>query len=139
MVSSSAGRRILCPIGRIIRGGRSSMQPTPHLPVIGIQIHTGAYAERVFFRISGKEGAHIVFSEAPGETVTVKGLEVTKGAAHLTIANLKVEGFKSWGVSLEGSNHHVTLSGLTGRGARPACISPSETRPLLLNRARFPM
>ena len=81
-----------------------------------VQIHGGAYAERVRFKRSGDEGAPILFSAAPGETVTVKGLEFAKGVTHLKVANLTVVGFKVWGVSLEGDNRHITLSSLTVKG-----------------------
>ena len=81
-----------------------------------VLIHGGAYPEHVFFRISGREGKPILFSAAQGEKVTIKGLELTKGVIHLNITNLKVEGFKFWGVSLEGNNHHIKLSGLTVKG-----------------------
>jgi hypothetical protein len=81
-----------------------------------VYIHAGAYVERVVFKRAGAEGAPIVFSEAPGERVTVKGLALAEGVAHLNIANLTIAGFKVWGVSLEGKNHHITLSGLTVKG-----------------------
>jgi len=81
-----------------------------------VLIHGGVYSEQLIFRISGKENTPILFSAVPGEKVTVKSLEITKGVAHVNITNLKVEGFKFWGVSLEGNNHHVQLSGLTVKG-----------------------
>jgi hypothetical protein len=81
-----------------------------------VLIHGGTYPDRVFFRISGTAQAPLLFSSAPGAAVTVRALELAKGSAHLTVANLNVEGFKNWGVSLEGNNHHVTLRGLTVKG-----------------------
>ena len=81
-----------------------------------VLIHSGAYPEHVMFRISGKEGNPILFSAAPGEKVRVKGLELVKGIVHLNIADMKVEGFKFWGVSLDGKNHHIKLRGLTVKG-----------------------
>jgi hypothetical protein len=81
-----------------------------------IFILSGTYNEHVKIHISGKENFPIIFSAVPGEKVTVKSLEISKGVSHVNIVNFKVEGFKFWGVSLEGSNHHVQLSGLTVKG-----------------------
>jgi hypothetical protein len=81
-----------------------------------VYIRSGAYAERVVFKRAGEAGAPTVFSAGPGERVTLKGLELAKGVAHLNIANLTIAGFKVWGVSLEGNNHDITLSGLTVKG-----------------------
>jgi len=81
-----------------------------------VLIFSGVYNEQVIIGASGKEHTPILFSAVPGEKVTVKSLEIAKGVSHVNIANLEVEGFKFWGVSLEGSNHHIQLSGLTVKG-----------------------
>ena len=81
-----------------------------------VLIHGGAYPENVSFRISGKKGKPYLFTAAPGEKVTVKGLELATGVSHVNITNLRIEGFKYWGVSLEGNNHNVKLSGLNVKG-----------------------
>jgi hypothetical protein len=85
-------------------------------PGDSVYIHGGAYGEDVVFRVSGRDAAPILFAAAPGATVTVQALELASGVAHLNIANLTIDGFEVWGVSLEGSNHHVMLSGLHVRG-----------------------
>jgi len=95
-------------------------------PGDSVKLHEGTYAERVFFKVSGRASAPIMFSAAPGETVTVKGLELAQGTSYLNITNLDVEGFKFWGVSLEGSNHHVILSGLYVNGGEAAVHFTSE-------------
>lgn len=96
---------------RTIRHAANSVSPGDR-----VLIHSGTYPEHVLFRNSGREGNPILFSGAPDEKVTVKGLELSKGVAHVNITNLKVEGFKFWGVSLEGDNHHVKLSNLVVKG-----------------------
>jgi len=78
-----------------------------------VYIHTGTYTEDVIFNISGTAGAYITFSAAPGEKVTAKGLEFARSTAYLKLSKLTVQGFSVWGVFLRGSNHHISLSGLT--------------------------
>lgn len=81
-----------------------------------VLILSGTYNEDIKIRISGKENIPLLFSAGSEEKVMVKSLEIAKGVSHVNIANLQVEGFKFWGVSLEGSNHHVQLSGLIVKG-----------------------
>ena len=91
-----------------------------------VLVHAGSYRDRVFFRKSGTAEAPILFSAAPGEAVTVRALELAPGTGYLNFANLNVEGFKNWGVSLEGDNHHVTLRGLTGMSLASDILSAEE-------------
>ena len=81
-----------------------------------VLIHGGVYNEQVIIRISGKENIPTLFSAVPGEKVAVKSLEIAKGVSHVNITDLEVKGFRFWGVSLEGNNHHVQLIGLTVKG-----------------------
>jgi hypothetical protein len=85
-----------------------------------VYIHAGTYTgtgNGIIFKVSGTAGNPITFSAAPGESVTVTGtwagLEVAIGTSYLNIVNLTVQGFSIAGVDIPGSNHHITLSGLT--------------------------
>lgn len=81
-----------------------------------VLIFSGTYNEQVIIGTSGIEHNPIKFSAVPGEKVAVKSLEIAKGISHVSITNLGVEGFRFWGISLEGDNHHVQLIGLTVKG-----------------------
>lgn len=79
-----------------------------------VYIYAGTYPEQVIFNVSGTANAPIKFSAVLGETVTIEGsLEFAPGTMYLNIANLTVQGFRVWGVTLFGNNQHITMSGLT--------------------------
>ena len=82
-------------------------------------LHTGIYAdvEEVKFTRSGEADAPITFTAAPGEKVTVQGsLYITQGVSYLNVIGLVVTGFRIWGITLQGGNHHIVLSGLEVAG-----------------------
>ncbi len=80
-----------------------------------VSVHGGTYSvEELIFSRSGSEGNPIVFGAAAGEAVIVEGnVMVAPGTSYLQLAGFTVQGFRIWGVTLSGDNHHVTLSRLT--------------------------
>ncbi len=82
-------------------------------------LHAGSYEaeETITFTISGNEDAPITFANVPGESVEIKGsLYVTEGVSHLNFIGLTVRDFRIWGVSLQGSNHHILFSNMQVNG-----------------------
>ncbi len=78
-------------------------------------LHAGTYveAETVSFTRSGDADVPITFASAPGELATIEGsLYVTDGVSYLNFIGLVVGGFRIWGVSLQGNNHHILFSNL---------------------------
>jgi len=70
----------------------------------------------LFFSSSGAADNPITFAAAPGETVTVSALTLRPGTSYLRLAGFAVQGFRVWGVTLLGDNHHVLLSHLDVSG-----------------------
>jgi hypothetical protein len=83
-----------------------------------VLIQAGTYAEEeVQFTRSGSPGALITFTNAPGAVVTLQGsLLLKQGTAYLTFSGLHLEGFRIWGITVEGDNHHLLFSNLQVRG-----------------------
>jgi len=67
----------------------------------------------LFFSNSGTADSLITFATAPGETVTVSALTLRPGTSYLRLVGFAVQGFRIWGVTLLGDNHHILLSHLT--------------------------
>lgn len=78
-----------------------------------VYIHAGTYSESVVISVSGAAGAPITFIAAQNEAVTIKGdITIVRGTSYLNISNLTVRDFSIWGISLNGDNRHIKLSGL---------------------------
>jgi hypothetical protein len=73
--------------------------------------------EEVRFTRSGSPDAPITFTNAPGAVVTLKGsILLKRGAAYLTFTGIHLEGFRIWGITVEGDNHHLLFSRLQVQG-----------------------
>jgi hypothetical protein len=70
----------------------------------------------LFFSSSGTTDDPITFAAPPGETVTVSALTLRPGTSYLRLVGFAVQGFRVWGVTLLGDNHHVLLSHLDVSG-----------------------
>ena len=90
-------------------------------PGDSVCVHAGTYLAQeeesvVTFTHSGTADAPITFAAAPGETVIIRGTDgpvrLAAGASYVRLIGFTVEGFRIWGVTLEGDNHHVLLSRL---------------------------
>lgn len=83
-----------------------------------ILLQSGTYTEEeVVFTRSGSPNAPITFTNAPGAVVTLKGsLLLKRGVAYLTFTGIHLEGFRIWGITVEGDNHHLLLSRLKVEG-----------------------
>jgi hypothetical protein len=68
------------------------------------------------FSGSGATDSPITFTAAPGETPTVQALTLDPGASYLGLVGFAVQGFRVWGVTLLGDNHHILLSHLDVSG-----------------------
>ena len=78
-------------------------------------LRAGIYTdpEEVKFFRSGEADAPITFASAPGEEVTIQGsLYLSQNVSYVNIIGLVVTGFRIWGITLQGGNHHIVLSGL---------------------------
>jgi hypothetical protein len=78
-----------------------------------VTIHEGTYEEEIVLNNSGTADDPITFTAAPEESVTVEGLEITTGTAHVNLYDLRIEGQSDWRVWLRGNNHHIVLKGFT--------------------------
>jgi len=82
-------------------------------------LHAGTYAdpEEVKFSRSGEANAPIIYASAPGEKVTIQGsLYLTQGVSYINVIGFLVTGFRIWGITLQGGNQHIVLSGLEVAG-----------------------
>jgi hypothetical protein len=82
-------------------------------------IHAGDYrlTDEVLFAHSGAPDAPILFAGAPGEQVVLRGsLYIQRGVAYITLVGFTLRDFRVWGITLQGNNHHIVLSGLTVAG-----------------------
>jgi len=81
-------------------------------------VRAGTYTEEeVTFSRSGTAGAPITFTAVPGEAVTIQGsVTLARGTSYLNLVGFAVRGFRIWGVTLIGDNHHVRLSQLDVAG-----------------------
>jgi hypothetical protein len=70
----------------------------------------------LFVSSSGGADTPVTFTATPGETVTVSALTLNPGASYLRLVGFTVHGFRVWGVTLLGDNHHVLLSHLDVSG-----------------------
>jgi parallel beta-helix repeat protein len=109
--------------------GRAAAQVGPGQTV---QVATGTYPERVVVSASGTSAAPIVFSAAPGATVTLSGQAngfYISGKSWITITGFGVINTSDYGIAVSNSSHitlsngHVSysgkpLSGLTKYGIR---------------------
>jgi len=80
-------------------------------------VHGGTYGEEVTFTRSGTSYAPISFTAALGEAVTIQGnLTLVQGTSYVSLLGFTVQGFRYWGITLQGDNHHIQLSQLNVTG-----------------------
>ena len=100
-----------------------------------VQVASGTYPESVTVTTSGISIAPIMFTAAPGATVTVSGQSngfVIAGKSWITINGFAVTETSSYGISVSNSSHitisgnHVTYAGLPINGKTKAGISLSN-------------
>ncbi len=81
-----------------------------------VYVHSGVYAE-VVFHLSGQAASPVRFFGVSKDSVIIQGgMEFSKGAAYLELANFTIQNFTVWGVFLRGNNHHIHLKNLTITG-----------------------
>ncbi len=86
-----------------------------------VYVRGGAYTESVAFSTSGTATAPITFAAYSGETPVVSGdFDLAQGASHLRLRGFTLQNFSIWGVTLEGNNSDVVLSGLNISGGEAA-------------------
>jgi parallel beta-helix repeat protein len=107
-----------------------------------VQVASGTYTESVTVKNSGSAGAPIVFTAAPGATVTVTGKAngfVVSGRSWITIQNFAVTATTSIGISVSNSSNitlvgnHTSLagqpvSGQTAQGIRLSNVTSSSVQ-----------
>jgi hypothetical protein len=78
-----------------------------------VRIAAGMYEGDVDFPSSGTAAAPIAFIGDAEDTVAVNGhVQFSRGVSYFELASLRVEGFRIWGVTLIGDNHHIHLHDL---------------------------
>ena len=78
-----------------------------------LHIAAGMYEGDVDFAVSGTAEAPIVVKgESLNSTVVNGHVQLSQGVSHFELASLTVQGFRIWGVTLLGDNHHVHLHDL---------------------------
>ncbi len=86
-----------------------------------VYVRGGTYAEMVTFSTSGTAAAPLTFAAYSGETPVVSGdFTLAQGTSHLRLRGFTLQGFSIWGVTLEGTNSDVVLSGLNISGGEAA-------------------
>lgn len=78
-------------------------------------LHSGTYSDIEEVRVtrSGEADASITFAAAPGEAVEIRGsIYVTQDVSYINMVGFAVTGFRIWGITLQGGNHHFVFSGL---------------------------
>jgi parallel beta-helix repeat protein len=100
-----------------------------------VQVAAGTYPEKVTVSSSGTSAAPIVFSAAPGASVTLSGQPngfTISGRSWITVNGFSVTGTTSYGISVANSSHitlsgnHVSYSGQPIRGQTSSGISLSN-------------
>ncbi len=83
-----------------------------------VLLKAGTYAEEeVVFTRSGLPNSPITFMTAPGAVAILQGsILLKREAAYLTFSGIQLEGFRIWGITVEGDNHHLLFSKLKVQG-----------------------
>ncbi|MCC6491124.1 MAG: right-handed parallel beta-helix repeat-containing protein, partial [Candidatus Hydrogenedentes bacterium] len=78
-----------------------------------LNIATGVYEGDVDFTNSGTAEAPISVKGESRESTIVNGhVQLSQGVSYFDLASMTVQGFRIWGVTLLGNNHHVHLHDL---------------------------
>lgn len=87
-------------------------------------VHGGTYREVVRINVSGTPDSPIQIVAAGGEEVILNqsglgssGVIFEPGASYILLYGFKIVGSDVWGISLEGGNSHIRLSGVDVSGA----------------------
>jgi len=83
-----------------------------------VLLQAGTYAEEeVVFTRSGLPNSPITFMTAPGAVAILQGsILLKREAAYLTFSGIQLDGFRTWGITVEGDNHHLLFSKLKVQG-----------------------
>src|SRR6266498_1840733 len=97
-----------------------------------VQVASGTYPELVTVSNSGAPGSPIVFTAAPGASVTVSGQAngfKVAGKSYVTIQGFAVANTSSYGFYVSSSSSNVILSGntVTNTGSHGIYVTPSST------------
>lgn len=78
-----------------------------------VHVGQGTFSGDVDFTISGTAEAPIRIMGGSRDSTIVDGhVQLSQGVSHYEVASLTVQGFRIWGVTLLGDNHHVHLHDL---------------------------
>lgn len=78
-----------------------------------IRVHTGTYDEDIVFDNSGEPGSPITLATYNSQTVTLGSVQLARDVGDIMLEGFRVTGYGIWGITLNGGNNNVALTGLT--------------------------